>query len=253
MSRSFVDSFIVYSGLVIAFIGLMLIVKPLKRLHVPTRARALLVFAAGMTLATVGLLLPTSESRVAVVKSRLDESIPVWQFSEYHTLMVSAPPERVFAAIERVRAGEITLFNTLTWIRRGGRDLPESILNAGDSPLLDVTLRGGFVRLAHEPPREIVIGTVVAAPPGRRGGARTVDVFRRQLPPGYAIAAMNFLVVPDGPNASIVTTETRVFANSDGSRRRFAAYWRVIYPGSAIIRRSWLRAVGRRAMRDSLP
>ena len=32
------------------------------------------------------------------------------------------------------------------------------------------------------------------------------------------------------------------------ARRRFAAYWRVIYPGSAIIRRMWLRAIERRAM-----
>ena len=26
-------------------------------------------------------------------------------------------------------------------------------------------------------------------------------------------------------------------------RRRFAGYWRVIYPGSALIRRMWLRAI----------
>jgi hypothetical protein len=39
-----------------------------------------------------------------------------------------------------------------------------------------------------------------------------------------------------------------VFANSPHARRRFAAYWRVIYPGSAIIRRMWLRAIQHRAM-----
>jgi len=40
-----------------------------------------------------------------------------------------------------------------------------------------------------------------------------------------------------------------VFANSPSARRRFAAYWRVIYPGSAIVRRMWLRAIARRAVR----
>ncbi len=45
-----------------------------------------------------------------------------------------------------------------------------------------------------------------------------------------------------------MTTETRVFANSDDARRRFAPYWRVIYPGSAIIRHMWLSAIARRAM-----
>ena len=58
---------------------------------------------------------------------------------------------------------------------------------------------------------------------------------------------MNFLVTPDGPASSIVSTETRVFANSPEARRRFAAYWRAIYPGSALIRRMWLRAIDRRA------
>ena len=61
---------------------------------------------------------------------------------------------------------------------------------------------------------------------------------------------MSFSVVPDGLNASVVSTETRVFANSAGARRRFALYWRLIYPGSAIIRRMWLRAIERRALRE---
>jgi hypothetical protein len=60
---------------------------------------------------------------------------------------------------------------------------------------------------------------------------------------------MNFVVTPDGPNVSWVSTETRVFATSADARRRFAAYWRVIYPGSALIRIMWLRAIARRAER----
>jgi hypothetical protein len=67
-------------------------------------------------------------------------------------------------------------------------------------------------------------------------------------PPGFALAAMNFVVTPDGANGSIVSTETRVYATSVLARRRFAAYWRVIYPGSALIRRMWLRAIEHRAL-----
>src|SRR5262249_59546400 len=84
---------------------------------------------------------------------------------------------------------------------------------------------------------------------GGRGGARrpaTADLIKSP-PPGFAVGTMNFLVTSDGPNASIVSTETRVSAGSDEARRRFAAYWRVIYPGSALIRRMWLRAIERRA------
>jgi hypothetical protein len=58
---------------------------------------------------------------------------------------------------------------------------------------------------------------------------------------------MNFIVTEDGPGRSLLTTETRVFASGPAARRRFAIYWRVIYPGSAFIRRMWLRAIQERA------
>jgi len=239
-------STIVYAGIVLTMVGLALVVKPQPRLGITTRVRASLVMVVGIALVVSGLLAPARESRVSRPTTQLDQFTPRWQFREIHTIRVAAPPERVFAAIKEVRADEISLFRALTWIRRGGQPLPESILNAGDrDPLIDVALRGGFVRLAEEAPREIVIGTAVHTPPGARD-TLTPQLFLRP-PAGYALAAMNFLVTADGPNASIVTTETRIFANGRSARRRFATYWRVIYPGSAIIRRMWLRAIRQRA------
>jgi hypothetical protein len=240
-------STIVYTGVVITMVGLILVVRPSERLHVSTRAQALVIVATGILLAGIALSAPTSESRVDKVETRLDEFVPVWQFNERHTIQVDAPPDRVFHALKQVRADEIFLFRTLTWIRRGGRPVPQSILNAGNrESLIDVALKGGFVRLAEDAPRELVIGTVVAAPRGARTEL-TPEIFKSNLAPGYALAAMNFVITPQGLNASRVSTETRVFANSAEARRRFAAYWRSIYPGSAIIRRMWLRAVRRSA------
>lgn len=179
----------------------------------------------------------------------LDRFMPAWQFQEVHTRRIAAPPERVYEAVKSVRADEIFLFRTLTWIRRGGRRRPEGILNAGkDAPLLDVATRSGFVYLADDAPRELVVGTVIAAPPGERCQAAPA-LFERELPPGFTLATMNFAIRPDG-SGSHVSTETRVFANSPRGRRRFAAYWSVIRPGSGLIRRMWLRAIERRAMRQ---
>ena len=240
-------SAIVYSGFVITTAGLILFIKPIKRLHVESRTQALVIVGIGAVLIGAGLTLPTRESRVKTMETRLDEFMPVWQFSERHTITVAAPPERVFQAIRNVRANEISLFKTLTWIRRGGRRASESILNAGDSvPLLDVATRSGFIYLADEAPRELVIGTVVLASRGGRG-TLTPGTFKAQLAPGFALAAMNFRVTPIGSDSSLVSTETRVFANSPAARRRFGRYWRLIYPGSALIRLMWLRAVERRA------
>ena len=244
-------STIVYSGLVVTAAGLILFIKPIERLHVTSRSQALAIAGIGAVILGVGLTIPASESRVTRVETRLDEFVPIWQFSELHTMRIAAPPAQVFDAIRNVRASEISLFNALTWIRRGGGRAPESILNAGDTvPLLDVATRSGFIYLADDAPREIVVGTVVVAPSGARG-ALTPETFKTRLAPGFALAAMNFLVTPEGQNASIVSTETRVYANSTGARRRFAGYWRVIYPGSALIRVMWLRAVRRRATAGS--
>jgi hypothetical protein len=65
--------------------------------------------------------------------------------------------------------------------------------------------------------------------------------------PGYAKATLAFQTEPSAPAGSLVTTETRVFAADAATQRRFGTYWRIIYPGSALIRRMWLRAIRRRA------
>jgi hypothetical protein len=57
---------------------------------------------------------------------------------------------------------------------------------------------------------------------------------------------MNFHIEP-GDGVSTVTTETRVIGTDETAARGFAAYWRLIYPGSALIRRMWLRAIKERA------
>jgi hypothetical protein len=213
----------------------------------------------GLVLATSGCLLsivafwaPAPESRIRARVSALDDVMPAWQFQEFHRRQIAAPPDAIYTAIRQIRADDILLFRTLTWIRRGGRPLPPGILNAGpDRPIMDVALDGGFVLLADEPAREVVIGAIVGAPtlPAPKP---TIETFRHP-PPGHSVAAMNFRIVTDGRGGSLVSTETRVFSNGDDARRRFAKYWRVIYPGSSLIRYMWLRAIDRRVRRLAMP
>jgi hypothetical protein len=233
-------------GFVFFVCGIALTARPIAAVGVPTRWRALGVAVSGVALGVLSLAAPSFTSRVSASTSRLDEFAPEWQFHEVHTLHIAAPPTRVFAAIREVRADEIAWFTTLTWIRRLGRPMPLNILNASNQPIIDVALRSGFLALADDAPRELVVGAVVGAPHGTYG--RPTPAFFKAPPPGYAVATMNFLVTPEGSNGSRVSTETRVFATSPAAERRFAAYWRVIYPGSSLIRYMWLRAIARRAV-----
>jgi hypothetical protein len=187
------------------------------------RRRGAALVAIGIASILIAICWPASEQRVGHVVTGLDKAVPRWQFDERHEIRIAAPPERIYSAIRLVTAGEIRFFQILTTIRCLGRCREESIIHAPDAkPILEVATRGGFRVLLDDPPRELVIGTRVAP--------RT-------------LAVMNFRVEPDGR----VTTETRVFAETDSARRKFAVYWRIIRPGSGIIRRGWLEAIKRRA------
>jgi len=244
---------VVYLGLIAAFLGGVSLLRPLPFLAIRTRRRAALVLALSFIVVVMGVSLPAREVRVATPRTRLDQFAPVYQFSEFHSIRIAAPKGRVYRALKLVTGDEIVLFRTLTWIRRFGRPGPESILNPSPHvPILDVAARTSFLVLAEEPDREIVLGTLAAAPRGwRPSGKPTSDGFKALFvtthTPGFAATTMNFSIEDSGPTACTLTTETRVYATDASTRRRFAGYWRVIYPGSALIRRMWLRAIARRA------
>jgi hypothetical protein len=244
-------SFFVYTGFLLLLVGALSLIRPLQFLGIRSRRSAGTVLASGLLLCIVGFAYPVTEKRALSPQSELDRLMPVWHFDEHHSMYVDAPPDRVFAAIRQVRANEILLFKTLTTIRRFGRAGPEHILNAPETkPIIDVATSTTFARLFDQPPNELVVGTIVREPPAASLDINTAEAFRMKLPPGYAIAAMNFKVAPAGPNRSLVWTETRVYATDKTARRAFSIYWRLIHPGSDIIRRMWLRAVKRRAERS---
>lgn len=184
----------------------------------------------------------------------IDEFIPEYQFHEIHRRRVNASPDSVLESARRVSAGEIPFFRLLTWIRRPR--LPwtsraPNILNApADEPILDVATRSGFFWLADgASSRELVVGMLVICPAGL--GVATPAEFASLREAGCAKAVLNFRACDDGSGGTQLTTETRVFATDPKTARRFGLYWFVIYPGSAFIRRMWLRAIARRAERGS--
>lgn len=253
---------VVYAGLVATLVGVVTLIRPMKWLRVGTRKRAAAVGGAGLALVVVGMMLPAQVHSAESLETLLDEFMPAWQFSEFHSLRVQATPEQAWRAIQEVTADEIWLFRTLTWIRNPrwpwSEAEPEHILNPpAQKPILEVAQAGGFVRLGElaepERPREVVLGTVVLW-----DGVTQLDeslskqerIGRLMRTPGNAVATINFRVRDEGSGWVTVTTETRVFATDVAAQRRFARYWRVIYPGSSLLRYTWLRAIRARAEKD---
>ena len=216
--------FLLYLGLIGAGAGAVSLLKPLRFLGIRTRKRGLLVLGLGFLAFITGVYLPVTLTRVAVARTRLDEFAPAFQFSEFHSIAVHAPKDRVYAAIRAVTPEEVRFFRTLMWIRFGRPGAP------ANKPLLDSFTSGGFQLLAEDPGREIVVG--------RAGDGRKAQRIK---------IAMNFRVEEVDATHCLVSTETRVYAVGRDALHGFAAYWRMIYPGSSLIRRMWLRAIKLRA------
>ena len=189
----------------------------------------------------------------------LDTLMPTYDFHEAHSILVKAAPERAYAAIRDITPGEVALLRTLFAIRA----LPARLISrafqgtgrrgplfADQQPLLQQMLRSGFTVLADEPGRELVLGTIgqfwrpAGGSPDHISNAQEFLAFDH---PQYAKAAMNLRLEQSAAGVVKMTTETRVQVLDPDARRKFAAYWRLILPGSALIRRMLLRAIKRRA------
>lgn len=249
---------VVYSGLSAVIVGLVCLIRPLASLGVRDRRRGAMIVAVGLLVTVAGAAFPPSLARVAQPSTRLDQAIPEYQFHEVHAISIRATPEAIMRAIKSVTPDEIRFFRTLTWIRAPHLKRPtrETILTpSAGRPILDAALASGFIVLADDSERELVVGTIVAAPAAAVRSVPDDPVQIREAigrgwrteRPGYARAALSFQIQDQGNGSCRLMTETRVFATDSATSRRFAVYWRLIYPGSALIRRMWLNAIRRRA------
>ena len=180
--------------------------------------------------------------------SKLDDLLPVWDFGEKHAIDVAAPPELVLDSARHLSPRESRLFIALMTIR----ELPAMLLRRFprldlDVPIVDQARGLGFALVADGPDALVLCGV------GRfwrfDSGLRPIATEHEFLDfdePGCAKVAFDFRAAP-APRGARLSTETRIAATDLAARRTFGRYWRVIYPGSAAIRISLLRAVRRRA------
>lgn len=232
---------IVYTGLLTMPIGVICLIKPLRFLRLRRRRIAAVVVACGLATVVVVGLLPTHLHRIDRPSTALDSVLAAYQFNEFHSTRVQASPARAFAAVKSVTPREIRLLQTLIAIRSLGQaDLPER------ESMLATMNDSGYPTLVERPDREVVLGGAFRGS-GPAPDVDGADAFVAADGPGLVKVAFNFVVRDVGGGYCEVTTETRVFATDPSGRRAFAPYWRVIYPGSWLLRVTWLDAIKERA------
>jgi len=242
-------STLVYSGIVLALGGLANLVVPFRFLGVRKRAVGALVLAGGVALTFAALSWPAATIRVAQTKTRLDEIMPEYQFAERHSARIHAVPEQVMPAIRQSTFGDMKSLSTLLRIRAAALRIHDTGSSLQDKRVLDSFAASGYVSGGSE--HEIVMcgGANVRA---KRGlDVHTLQEFADYREPGAIKMAYAFNVEDAGGGWSTVSTETRVLATDDLTGRGMGRYWRMIVPGSGLLRLQWLDGIKRRA--ESMP
>lgn len=177
----------------------------------------------------------------------LDRFLPKYDVVEHHETTVDASVEKAYHAIKQFDLARSPVVLALLAVR----GLPTLFTGAAKPSRrigLDEIIRAGFVVLAEEPHREIVLGVVGKFWRATSGIHRIeADEFGGFDAPGFCKAAWNFAVADRPDHGSTVVTETRVACTDEDARRKFLRYWRLVGPFSALIRRVLLRGIKRAA------
>ena len=243
-------STLAYLGIVVALCGLANLILPFRCLGISKRATGALLLVGGWALTLIALSWPASSVRVGQPATLLDEIMPEYQFYEKHSTRIHARPEQVIQAVRDSTFGDWEAFVTLMRIRGWVSRRPfHETGDLHDKRVLDAFSESGYLSGGSE--HEIAMFGLWDARANRQPDVRTLQDFADCRNPGTVKMAYNFNVEDAGGGWSTITAETRVLALDDATRRGMARYWRLIVPGSGLIRREWLDAIKRRA--ESMP
>lgn len=182
----------------------------------------------------------------------IDKYLPRYQFSERHTLNISASPAAVIAAACAYRPESDSFFRRMIAMR----ELPMRVLSRLRQRDAEAAAPFGlhnFTLLEQAEDRELVYGLAGQFWKLDYGQASIADgsdflAFDR---PGTARLALSFTAQRLDHARTQLTTETRVFCQDHDALRRFTRYWYLIRPVSGLIRRRILVGIRNDAIRQA--
>jgi hypothetical protein len=177
----------------------------------------------------------------------LDDVVPNPHHRMCHSRSVGAPPGVVWDEMHAVTMSALPVGRAL----EAARLLPARLIGRrhqqlGGRSFLDVA---PILVIVSERP-DVVISAGLSQAWRVFGGSTPPHLdasdLRAWSQPGWVKIGMEFRLEPT-PLGTLLRTETRILATDPKTRRAFAAYWFVIHPASAAIRRELLRTVAHRS------
>jgi hypothetical protein len=183
----------------------------------------------------------------------LQDVLPAPRLSEVDSVDLAVDPERAWQAVRHGDLGRSWLARAIFGVRAlpvlltGGRRADDPPVAPRVDDLVSSPERPGFQVLVDDPPHEFVVGAV-----GRVWRPRidfvhvpSAEAYAAFDRPGYAKVAWAIRVTPLGQGATRVTFRLRVGTSDDESWERFERYWRLVGPGSKLVRRQVLSSLAR--------
>ena len=247
-------SYFFWMGIILVIAGVISLFHPLKFLFIFDRMIALLVVIGGALMAMVSLLSPIRIQHSSSHHQKLDWVLPDYTLNEFHEVRINATPEKVKQILQVTGVKDIPVARLLMRIRgitneevdlseRASKNLMGSDTISTPDFNFFVVAPDEWITIMILKSVNITNNTRIPAPPE----ISTLEQFRAFHEPGYVKVAVNFRFIRTDKNETILTTETRNRGITPKDNRDFGFYWKIIYPGSAMIRRVWLDTIKRKA------
>jgi len=256
-ARFYAPSYFFWTGAIVMLTGLISLIHPLAFLFIPDRIIGGWVIAGGALISILSLLWPVREAHATTSGQEIDTLMPVYSFSEFHEVQITVSPERVKQTLKVTGVKDIPAAHLLMKIRGiagDDVDMSDRAANCQAGPETFSTPDFHFFAVGQAEFITVMILKSSFATGNSNSPAppeiTSLEQFRSFNDPGYVKVVMNFRFISDDAQKTILTTETRVRGITPRDSRIFSRYWRIIYPGSAIIRRVWLDTVKNKAQED---
>lgn len=250
----YAPSYFFWLGLTFGAIGLVSFIQPLIFLFVFNRTVAAVVSVSGLLISIISLFWPVIVHQ-AQSHFKIDTLLPNYSFNEFHEVRIKSTPEKVKHTFRITGVKDISLVNFLMKIRGFTDDK-----NIKDRVAINQVASGAFstpdFNFFMFDSEEYISVMIIKASMKTSRSAKIfnipeiakLDDFLSFSTPGYVKVVINFRFVSINKEETQLTTETRIQGITPNDSRIFGIYWRIIYPGSAIIRRLWLDTIRKKTI-----
>ena len=250
----YAPSYFFWIGAILLVMGVISLIHPLDFIFISNRTIALGVVLCGIVISVTSLFWPVKMEQSPTTDQQIDGLMPVYSFNELHEVRINASPEKIKQILQVTGIKDIPAARLLMGIR-GIADEDVDLSDRASNNLVgsDTVSTPDFNFFVVSPNEWItvmILKSVIItndsnqpAPPE----ISTLEQFQAFNEPGYMKVAINFRIIGTGNKETLLTTETRVDETTKADSYVFGHYWRVVYPGSAIIRRVWLDTIKKKA------